>query len=158
MATLRQSVQIVQKLPTISADGYEPIAIVGDYVTVAGIIATDVIEFGILPAGYVPMDAILAVEDLDSNGTPTITFDLGLISGTAGLADNSRTCGNEAFAASTVGQAGGVARPTKSAFALTAPTTADRGIGVVVGVAAATAVIGAKLRLTVLARPQLNGV
>ena len=158
MATLRQSVQLAQKLPSISADGYEPIVIVGDYVTVAGVAAGDVIEMGVLPAGYVPVDAILASEDLDSNGAPLITLDLGLISGTAGLVDNTRTGGNEAFAASAVGQAGGLARPTKAAFALTAPTTADRGIGVTVAAASATLVVGAMLRLTVIARPALNCV
>ena len=65
---LRQSVQIAQKLPTISADGYEPIVIVGDYVTIAGNVINDVIELAILPAGYVPVDAILATEDADSGG------------------------------------------------------------------------------------------
>ena len=154
---LRQSVQIAQKLPTIAADGYEPIAIVGDYVTIAGNVINDVIEFAILPAGYVPVDAILATEDVDSGGAPAMTLDLGLISGVAGLADNARTCGNEAFAASTVAQTGGLARPTKANFAMIAPTDADRGIGIKVAAAAATLVVGAKMRLTVIARPALNG-
>lgn len=157
MTTHRQSVQVAQNLPAISADGYEPITLVGDYVTVAGIIINDVIEMVILPAGYVPVDAILATEDLDSNGAPAITLDLGLISGTAGQVLNTRTCANEAFAASTVGQAGGVARPTKADFAMIAPTDADRGMGLKVAAAAATAVVGAKIRLTVIARPALNG-
>lgn len=154
---LRQSVQIAQKLPTISADGYEPIVIIGDYVTIAGNVLDDVIELGILPAGYVPVDAILVTDDLDSNATPTITLDLGLISGVAGLVSNARTCGNEAFAASIVAQTGGLARPTKANFAQVAPTDADRGIGIKVAAAAATLVVGAKIRLTVIARPALNG-
>lgn len=158
MTTLRQSVQIAQKLPTISSDGYEPIAIVGDYTTVSGIIVNDVIEMCVLPAGYVPIDAILATEDLDSNGTPLVTLDLGVISGTPGVVDSARTCGNEAFAASTVGQSGGTASPTKAAFALLAPDTVDRSIGLKVAAAAATLVVGANIRLTVIARPQLNGV
>ena len=158
MPTLRQSVQVAQNQPAISADGYEPITLVGDYTTVAGIGAADVIEMVNLPAGYVPVDAILCAEDLDSGGTPAITLDLGLISGAAGVVDATRTCGSEAFAASTVGQAGGVARPTKAAFAMIAPTSADRGIGLKVAAAAATAVVGAKVRLTVIARPALYGV
>lgn len=155
MPTLRQSVQIAQKLPTISACGYEPIVIVGDYVVPTGVIINDVIEMAILPAGYVPIDAILVCEDLDTGAG--ITLDLGLISGTAGAADNARTGGAEGFAASTIGQSGGVARVTAAAFAFIAPTDANRGIGVKIAAAAATPVVGAKVRLTVIARPALNG-
>lgn len=155
---LRQATQVVNKTPVISANGFEPIAIVGDFTVPATLPLNDVVEMVILPAGYVPIDAILATEDLDSGGAPAITLDLGLISGVAGKADDARTCGNEAFAASTVGQAGGVARPTKANFALIAPTDADRGIGLKVAAAAATLVVGAKVRLTVLARPALHGV
>jgi hypothetical protein len=158
MPTLRQSVQVTNKQPAISADGYEPITLVGDYVTVAGIGADDVIEMVILPAGYVPVEAILATEDCDSDATPAITLDLGLIDGAAGAADNARLCGNEGFAASTVAQAGGIARPDKKDWALIAPTDADRGIGLKVAAAADVLVVGAKLRLTVLARPALYGV
>ncbi len=158
MPTLRQALQIVQKLPAISANGYEPIALVGDFVVPAGLAADDVVEMVNLPAGYVPVDAVAAVEDSDSDGTPAITLDLGLISGAAGAADNTRTCGSEAFAASTAAQAGGIARPTKKDWALIAPTTADRGIGFKVATAADVLVVGAKWRLTVLARPALNGV
>ncbi|MBX3653200.1 MAG: hypothetical protein KF686_03380 [Ramlibacter sp.] len=158
MPTLRQSTQVARKDPVISADGYEPITIVGDYITGAALAASDVVEMVILPAGYVPVDAILATESLDSDGTPAITLDMGLISGTAGAADNARTCGNEAFAASAVGQAGGIARPTKASFALIAPTDADRGFGVKIGTAADVLVTGAKIRLTLLARPAIYGV
>jgi hypothetical protein len=155
---LKQAKQIVQKLPAISAGGYEPIAIVGDYVTVAGLAADDVIEMCILPAGYVPIDAILVTDDLDSNGAPTVTLDCGVLSGTGGVADDARTCGNEAFAASTVGQAGGLARPTKADFGQITPTTGDRGIGLKLAAGAATLVVGADIRLTVIARPALNDV
>lgn len=158
MPTLRQAVQVAQNLPAISANGYEPITLVGDYVTVAGIAANDVIEMVNLPAGYVPVDWIVASEDLDSDGTPAITLDAGVISGAAGAADNARTCANEAFAASTVGQAGGIARMDKATGALIAPTTADRGLGLKVAAAADVLVVGAKIRMTVIARPALNGV
>lgn len=156
MPTLRQSAQVAAKLPVISACGYEPIVIVGDYVTVAGIVINDVIEMGILPAGYVPVDAILICEDMDS--VTGLTLDLGLISGTAGAADNARTGGNEALAASTIGQTGGIVGPAKAAWGFIAPTDADRGIGIKIAAAATTPIIGAKVRLTVIARPALNGV
>jgi hypothetical protein len=153
----KQAKQIVEKLPTISADGYEPIAIVGDFVTVAGMDADDVIEMAILPGGYVPLGMKLVCEDLDSNGTPTVTLDVGVVSGTAGVADNARTCGNEAVVESTVGQAGGVAVDNKAAFSLLAVSESDRGIGVKLAAAAATLVVGSRIRLTVMARPALNG-
>lgn len=152
---LKQAKQIVEKLPTISASGYEPIVIVGDFVTVAGLTANDVIEMAILPAGYVPLDAKLVCEDLDT-GT-TLTLDVGVVSGTAGVADNTRTCGNEAVAASTVGQTGGVVVDNKAAFSLLAVSESDRGIGIKLAASAAVLVVGAKIRLTVMARPALNG-
>lgn len=158
MTTLRQSVQIAQKLPSISADGYEPIAIVGDYVTPASVIVNDVIEMCVLPAGYVPISVTVLTEDLDSDGTPAVTLDCGIVSGTPGVVDSARTCGNEAFAASTVGQAGGIAVAVKTDFGFLAPTDADRSIGLKIAAAADAAVTGAKIRMTVLARPALNGV
>ena len=57
-------------------------------------------------------DAILICDDLDSNGSPAITLDVGLLTGTVGDATNSRTCGAEIFSASTAAQTGAVARPT----------------------------------------------
>lgn len=158
MPTLRQATQVASKQPPISADGYEPVTLMGEYVVEAGLVINDVIEMVILPGGYVPIDQVLATDDLDSNGAPTITLDSGVISGVAGALDNTRVCGNEAFAASTVAQAGGVARPTKKDFAFIAPIDTDRGMGLKVAAAAATLVVGAKIRLTVLARPALYGV
>lgn len=152
---LKQAKQIVEKLPTISASGYEPIAIVGDFVTVAGLTADDVIEMAILPGGYVPLGAKLVCEDLDT-GT-TLALDVGVVSGTAGAADNTRTCGNEAVAASVVGQAGGVVVDNKAAFSLLAVSESDRGIGIKLAASAAGLIAGAKIRLTVMARPALNG-
>jgi hypothetical protein len=154
---LKQAKQIVEKLPTISASGYEPIAIVGDYATVAGLALNDVIEMVILPVGYVPLDAKLVCEDIDGHATPTLTLDVGVVSGVAGFADNTRTCGNEAVAASTVGQAGGVQLDNKAAFGLLAVSESDRGIGIKLAASAAGLIVGARIRLTVMARPALNG-
>ena len=93
MAT-KQSVQIAQKQPSISASGFEAVPVVGDYVTVAGIVLNDVIEMGILPAGYVPIDAKFLCDDVDSNGSPLLTLDCGIMTGTPGDAVSVRTCGN----------------------------------------------------------------
>ena len=57
-----------------------------------------------------------------------------------------------------MGQAGGVQLDNKAAFGMIAPSTVDRSFGVKIAAAAATLVVGAKLRLTVMIRPALNGV
>lgn len=156
MPIIKQSKQIAAKLPTISASGYAPIVIVGDFTTVAGLAANDVIEMVVLPAGYVPIEVKIATQDLDT-GT-TLTLDCGVFSGEAGLADAARTCGNEAFAASTVGQAGGVVQENKAAILQLTPTDADRGIGLKIAAAATGLVVGANIRMTMIARPKHNGV
>lgn len=158
MATLRQSTQITNKDPAMSAAGTEDVTLVGDFTVPAGLVINDVVEMVILPAGYVPTDATAYLEDTDSNGAPAITLDLGIISGTAGAADNARTCASEGIAAATTAQTGGVLRPTKKDWGLIAPTDADRGIGFKVAAAAATLTVGAKWRLNVTARAQRNGV
>lgn len=152
---LKQSVQIANNYPTINADGYEPIVIFGDYTTVAGLAANDVIEMMPIPAGYVVTGVKLSCDDLDTGAG--ITLDCGLVSGKVGLVDNARTCGNEAFAASTIGQSGGIQTENKVTLLNAAPSTADQSLGLKIGVAAAGLVVGAKIRLTAHARPALHG-
>lgn len=156
MPIIKQSKQIAAKLPTISSSGYELATIVGDFTTVAGLTTNDVIEMVILPAGYVPIEIKLSAQDLDTGAA--LTLDCGVFSGQAGLADAARTCGNEALAGSNVGQAGGVVFENKAAILQLAPTDQDRGIGLKIAVAAAGLIVGANIRMTMLARPKLNGV
>ena len=92
-------------------------------------------------------DALLVSDDLDSGAAPAIAFDVGIMSGDVGDNVSARTCGNELFSASNIGQAGGVARATQvSAFTI-APIDNHRSIGVKVTAAAQTQTAGAKLRL-----------
>lgn len=113
----------------------------------AALVANDIIELGVLPAYNSISDAILVCDDLDTGGAPAMAFDVGIMSGEVGDKDSVRTCGAEIFAASNVGQAGGVARTTlASAFTIGA-TDKDRSIGVKITTAAATQAVGAKLRL-----------
>jgi hypothetical protein len=156
MPTLRQAKQVVaQKAIPAPVDGVQVIAIIGDFVVPTGLVVNDVIEMGGLPADCVPVNLIVSTEDMDSNGTPLITLDAGIISGNFGALDNARTCGNEFFAASTVGQAGGIQAMNKAAGAMLAPSTSDRGWGLKVAAAAATLTVGAKVRavLFVAAKP-----
>jgi hypothetical protein len=110
MTTLRQSRQVAARLPASNAtSANEAVTQVTDYVVEAGLALNDVIEMGCLPGYCLPVDVKVFAEDADSNGTPTITLDAGIITGTYGKVDNTRTCGNEFFAASNVAQAGGLA-------------------------------------------------
>lgn len=156
---LRQATQVVNRVPVPSANAAtDVIPIVGDFTVPAGLALNDVVEMVPLPAGYVPVDYVLACEDTDSNGTPLIALDIGVLSGVYGVKDDARTCGSEGAAADQVARAGGVTRMTKKDLALLAPSTSDRGFGVKVQAAAATLTAGAKWRMTLYCRPQSEGV
>ncbi|MBI1202614.1 MAG: hypothetical protein GC182_08905 [Rhodopseudomonas sp.] len=108
-----------------------------------------IIEMLPLPANCTGVDFIFDTDDLDSDGAPTITIDIGVMSGEYGDPDpdDARTCGAEIFSAATTAQAGGVARPTLVTAFRIAPTDADRGIGVKIHAAPAAAQAG-KIGLT----------
>ena len=140
----------------------ETTAAVFEYKFAAGKTASvgDIIEIGVLPAYAIPVDAHLDVDDLDTNGTPTITLDVGLMSGQVGALLNddasARTIGSEFFAAATQAQAGGFARMTKSPKAITADNTKDRSIGVKLAAGAATFnAAGGTIRVVVFFRQGL---
>jgi hypothetical protein len=59
--------------------------------------SADVLNFGVAPKGFRVLGAVLESSDIDTNGSPTVTINIG----DSGDADRI-------FAASTVGQAGGV--------------------------------------------------
>jgi hypothetical protein len=121
--------------------------------TTAQLVLNRIIELGPLPAGCVPVHMILDSDDLDTDGSPAVTLDVGLMSGDAGDPDSggSRTCGAEFFSASTLGQAGGVAEPSlKGAYRIT-KSEVDRGIGLKISAAPDAAQAGT-VGLTVLYR------
>ncbi|GLQ09247.1 hypothetical protein GCM10007913_11790 [Devosia yakushimensis] len=111
--------------------------------------AGDIVELACIPVGCRPIDVILDSDDLDTNGAPTLTIDVGVMSGKFGDQAQDRTCGNEFFAASTVGQAGGVAHPTKKEAYRVPAASGERSIGLKIAAAAATAA-GGTVGLTVL--------
>lgn len=107
--------------------------------TAAQLVLNNIFEIAPIPAGLVPREFILDSDDLDSHGTPTITLDVGVMSGAFGSPDQARTCDDIIFDGSTVAQAGGVARPTlKTAYRIGQSNT-NRSIGVKVATAPATA-------------------
>lgn len=152
----------------MNADGANDlVALVGDFVVPAGLAALDVIEFTGIPAGYIPVDFILATEAIGS----TATLDIGVLTGNYGalldVAGSARVCGNEG-AAAAAGATAGIVRMSKKDLALVAPylgdptttpiTTGDRGFGVKVLAGFAGVVTGAKMRMTLTVRPRVEGV
>lgn len=151
-----QSKQIVNNEPLVSGDGAtEVISIVGDFTTVTGMVTGEIVEMVGLPAGYVPVDVIVA---FDASAGAAFTTDCGVLSGNyASLA--ARTQGNEAFAANTAGQgAAALVRAVKPNLAQLAPADNDRGIGLKIVGTLTTLVVGTNIRMTLLARPVRNGV
>ncbi len=74
----------------------------------AGIVVGDIIKLCKLPAGCIPIDARLELDDVDS-GAGAIVVDLALME----LGDNDVVADSELIQGSTIGQAGGVARMDK---------------------------------------------
>ncbi len=127
----------------------EVCCISADFTVPAGLALNDIVEMLPLPALCTVVDATLISDNLDSNGTPLISLDVGILSGEAGKNDAARTCGNEFFAADTVGRAGGSSRMSKAAGFRIAKTETERAIGMRVATGAAKLVPGAKINLIV---------
>lgn len=104
----------------------------------ASLLVNDIIDLGLLPAGCTVEDVIIDTDDLDTNGTPTISLDVGIMTGTPGDVVSARTCGQEFFAGDQTARTGGVTRMTRSQGFRVPATGADRSIGVRVATAAAT--------------------
>lgn len=111
--------------------------------TAAQLVLNNIFDLGILPAGHKVIDAVLIPDDLDTNGTPLVALDVGILTGTPGDdVSSSRTCGSELFAADTAARTGAISRLTQpGAFRIT-PTESDRSIGLKIQAAPATAAAG----------------
>lgn len=152
MAALK-SVQVTNKQTIPSANGgTDVVPIVGDYTIKTGDAAGDVIELCPLPAGYVPVDAMLDNEALAA----TSVGNLGIMAG-AYLDSGARAVSGQLFNSAANLATAGVKRMDVSGSGRIAPTTGDRSIGLVL-TSLTTPVVGAKLRLTLFVRPQAEGV
>lgn len=112
----------------------------------------DVIDLGPLPANCTVADAVIVSDDLDTNGTPLISFDVGLMSGTVGEINGARTVGQELFAASTIARTGGIERTSRKEAFRIAPVAFDRSLGLKVTAAPATQATTGKIGLLVTIR------
>lgn len=114
--------------------------------TVAQLVAGNVFDIGVLPAGHTVTGAVLLSDDIDT--AAAVTLDVGIMSGTPGDAVSVRTCGAELFAAD-VGARTGVATPmTLASGYKIKPTGEDRSIGVKIVAAPGTPAAG-RIRLQV---------
>lgn len=96
----------------------------------------DVVELGILPAYCRATDALLVTDGLGG----TVTASAGVMSGTPGDADDTRTVGNELFAAADVA-ANGLVRLSKTDMLLLAASETDTPVGLTVSEAATGKVV-----------------
>lgn len=100
--------------------------------TIASDLASgDIIELGVLPAYHDVVDAVLIVDEAG-----TATYDVGIMSGTFGSVDQSRTCGAEFF--SGAADAAPVRMSLATGWRLDR-ANADRAVGVKVQTAGITA-------------------
>jgi len=101
MATY-QSQQVQDEMPIPSHGEASTVRCQRFPVTITAALTTsDAIEFGYLPKYARVVDALVEATDMDTNGTPTLAFNIG-------DADDA----DRLFAATTAGQAAGVTRMT----------------------------------------------
>lgn len=118
----------------------------------------DIIHFGNLPAGHVPVDVIVDSDDLDTNGTPTIVLQAGILNADKTDIDTTASGGASWIGSSTVGQAGGIARASDKAVARVVPSsTTDQAYGIKVSTGPATGATTGKVGFTLLYRSLVFG-
>lgn len=153
--TFVQSKRVAAKMPLTESGGAGgEYSIVAEYLTAAGLASGDIIEMAGVPAYHLVTAVTLLSDQVDSNGSPTITADVGFITGVPGdLAGGlaaTRTIGAEFLSASTTPlRAGGTVSSTLVGMARQVASTADRAIGVKIAAAIATLVVGARIRMRV---------
>ena len=120
--------------------GSQPTVVLADYTIPAGVLVNDITEMCAIPHGCYVIDAAVMQDGLGAS----CTVDVGLLSGVYGKNDDTRTMGNEIYAALAVATAGTSARPTKNLQAIAA---AESAVGVGVKFLGAAPTAGKKLRL-----------
>lgn len=121
--------------PMQSGEGHEQVVRSETFNLSAALVINDTIDFFRIPKGARVNFVEMISDDLDSNGTPLITLNLGLKGGT----------GTEFFSASTLGQAGGLARSTAHPLDM----TGDDVLRAKVAAAPATGATSGKLSVNV---------
>lgn len=139
MATTFQATKVsssTEQMPGVG-DGQGLKCASSTYTIAAALVINDVIQGPLIQAGSVVVDVMVVVSDLDTNGTPLITLDVGY----GGDPDYF-------IAASTAGQTGGVIRAT-AVTALPLVLTTNDTIDVLVKAAPATGATTGTVTITV---------
>lgn len=153
MATFR-SLYANKQMNVPEPFGSEVQSIRATIATTTALALNDILYMMDLPVDAVPLDCVLYATDLDTGGSPAITLSVGVLNDGATDLDTSADNGGAAWiVASTIGQAGGMARPTTNALwrSVARKNTISGGtptggqltkIGVKVAAGAATAAAG----------------
>jgi len=153
--------------PMPVAQGPELVSVRAEY-TASAAAAGDIFSMLVIPEDHILVDVILDSDDLDSNGAPAITLSVAYLNATEADIDVTANINGDGAAfivASTVGQAGGMARPSTKSLWRAAPRSAGdpangstklRYLGVKVVAGAATFQAG-ELGLTAVYRASHYG-
>jgi hypothetical protein len=134
------------QLPVPVGQGADIVSFRATHTLSANPAAGDAAHLFDLPPDHVIVDFILDAPDLDTNGAPTVTISVGTLNA-------AKTALVDTFlAASTIGQAGGIARPTLNTAVRMAPSSSPVSIGITFPATCATFAAGT-VGLTVLMRP-----
>jgi hypothetical protein len=133
---LKQSKTALGQTPVPSVWSAVTCGIPFEYVTDATLAAGDIIELGTIEAGVKPFNVTLLSDDLDTNGTPTITLTVGILN--AAKTDIDAAATSTFIAASTVAQTGGHAAATTANAYLSGASNVPRKLGIKVVAGPAT--------------------
>lgn len=144
---LKQSKHATGQAPIASALSAVTVGLLFEYVTDATLAAGDIIELGPIEAGVKPVNATLYCDDLDTNGTPTLTLTVGILN--AAKTDIDAAATSAFITASTIGQTGGVATASTANAYLSGVSVTPRKLGIKV-VAGPATFAGAGKKLAVV--------
>ena len=134
--------------PMPSASDSNVLAVRMEYSLAAALALNDVMYMGDLTSNHLPVDFMLDSDDLDTGGAPAVVLAVGIINATDnGLSTDAADGGAAWLAGSTIGQAGGMARPTTNVLSRVAASESSRRIGVHVSTAPATGATTGKVGL-----------
>jgi hypothetical protein len=125
---LKQSKTALGQNPVPSVLSTVTVGIPFEYVTDTTLAAGDIIELGNIEPGVKPFNVTLLCDDLDTNGTPTITLTVGILN--AAKTDIDAAATSTFIAASTIGQTGGHAAATTANAYLSGASNNVRKLGI----------------------------
>ena len=160
MASTFKSAYVLAAQPPVTGDA------AGDDVTVrysyslsAALVVNDIIYMGDLPPNHVPARLVVDSDDLDTNGTPTIVLQAGILNTALTDIDTTKSGGTEWLGTGTVAQAGGtVTAAAKSFYRVPVDDVNQLPMGIKVSTAPATGTTSGTIGFTITYRPTVYNV